>query len=79
MTEWMVSPLLTALGFLMGFFYTRTMKMSYAIPEKYMNKTDCLQLRSDCLHMRDLAREEVLQRLDRLETKMDRLSERLLK
>lgn len=78
MLEWLISPLLAALGFLLGFFYTRTVKLSDALPEKYMRREDCVLIRKDCQHIRDLGREEVLQRLDRLDTKMDRLSERLI-
>jgi hypothetical protein len=78
MVEYFMPSVLAVLGFIMGFFYTRTVRMADNLPEKYMTKQDCLQLRSDCRHTRDLGREEVLQRLDRLEAKVDRLSERLL-
>lgn len=78
MPEWLVSPLLAALGFLLGFFYTRTVKLSDALPDKYMRREDCIMSRKECRHIRDLGREEILQRLDRLDTKMDRLSERVI-
>lgn len=78
MIEYFIPPALAALGFILGFFYTRTVRMADNLPEKYMTKQDCLQLRNECRHTRDLGREEVLQRLDRLEAKVDRLSERLL-
>ena len=78
MIEYLVSSGLAVLGFFLGFFYTRTVKMTDNLPDKYMTKQDCFQLRSDCRHTRDLGREEVLQRFDRLEAKVDRLSDRLL-
>jgi len=78
MIEYLITSGLAVLGFLLGFFYTRIVKMADNLPEKYMTKQDCLQHRNDCRHTRDLGREEVLQRLDRLEAKVDRLSERLL-
>jgi len=78
MNGYLISSGLAVLGFLMGFFYTRTVKMADNLPERYMTKQDCIQLRNDCRHTRDLGREEVLQRFDRLEAKVDRLSERLL-
>lgn len=78
MIEYFVPSLLAVLGFVMGFFYTRTVRMADNLPEKYMTKQDCFQLRSDCRHTRDVGRDEVLQRFDRLEAKVDRLSERLL-
>ncbi len=77
MLEWIIAPALGALGFLLGFFYTRTVRLADALPEKYMRKEDCVLIRRDCQHIRDLGREEVLQRLDRLDSKIDRLSERL--
>jgi len=78
MIEYAIPSCLAVLGFILGFFYTRTVKMADNLPEKYMTKQDCFQLRNDCRHTRDLGREEVLQRFDRLEAKVDRLSERLL-
>jgi hypothetical protein len=78
MSEWLISPLLAALGFFLGFFYTRTVKLSDALPDKYMRREDCVMIRRDCQHIRDMGREEVLARLDRLDTKMDRLSERVI-
>ena len=76
MPDWLLSPLLTALGFALGFFYTRTMRLAETLPAKYVAKDDCMAIRQECLHFRDNGRDEVLQRLERLETKMDRLSER---
>ncbi len=78
MPDWFLSPVLTALGFALGFFYTRTMRLAETLPARYTAKDDCQAIRQECQHVRDTARDEVLQRLDRLETKMDRLSERFL-
>lgn len=78
MLEMILPPLVAALGFLLGFYFTRTMKVADNLPEKYMSKDDCGQIRSHCQHLRDVGREEILARFDRLETKVDRLSERLL-
>ena len=78
MQDWFLSPILTALGFALGFFYTRTMRLAETLPARYMAKEDCQAIRQECQHVRDTAREEVLQRLERLEAKMDRIAERLL-
>lgn len=78
MIEYSISVGLAVLGFLLSFFYTRTVRMADNLPEKYITKQDCIQFRNDCRHTRDLGRDEVLQRFDRLEAKVDRLSERLL-
>ena len=73
MFEWLLPPALAALGFFLGYFYTRSMRFVDRVPERYMTKEDCTHIRAACQHIRDLGREEVLQRLDRLEDKMDRL------
>ena len=77
MAESMAMPALAALGFLLGFFYTRTMRLAEGLPEKYMAKDDCLRQRKECRHAHEVGREEVLQRLERMEIKVDRLLERL--
>ena len=82
MQNWLtyvVPPVLAALGFLLGFFYTRTNKKIDEIPTTYMSKQDCLQIRGECLHMRDTSRQEILDRFDRMEDKFDELTATLLK
>lgn len=77
--DWLTSSMTAALGFLLVFFYSRTMKAADQAPEKFVSKNDCAGVRSECRHNNDLWRDEVLQRLGRMESKMDRLAERLLK
>ncbi|HEY3347638.1 MAG TPA: hypothetical protein VGK71_08460 [Nitrospirota bacterium] len=78
MPDWFVALLVPALGFLLGFFYTRTMRAADSMPEKYMTKSDCLQCRRDCQRMRDMTREDIFQRLDKFDEKLDRLFELLM-
>ena len=65
-----------ALAFFLMWFYARTMRALEALPERYMPRADCVQARSDCRHDREVGREEILDRLARIEEKVDRLSER---
>lgn len=69
---------LAALGFFLGFFYTRTMKLADGIHEKYLGRDECRQFRADCRREREPGREEVLRRLQRMEDKMDRLTEMVM-
>ena len=73
-----VQTAVAGLGFVLGYFYTRTMKLAVYLPERYVNKDDCASARHDCGHGRDVGREEVMGRFDRLEAKVDRLAEMLL-
>jgi len=79
MSDWLVVPLLASVGFLTGYFYTRTMGLASKLPEVYMTKTDCRSLRSECRRGLELDRGELLERMDRIESKLDRLMESLLR
>ena len=68
-----------ALAFVLSYFYARTMRVIEGLPEKYMPRADCVQARTDCRHDRDIGREEVLGRLARIEEKVDRVSETVLR
>ncbi len=78
MQEYILPSVLAALGFFLGFFYTRTMKLADGIHEKYLERDECRQFRADCRRERGPGREEVLRRLQRLEDKMDRLTEMVM-
>ena len=78
MFEWLTTALLAMLGFLAGFFYTRTMGLATRLPEVYMTKEDCRGFRTECRRGREQDRGELLERMDRIEAKLDRLTEGLL-
>jgi len=78
MPEWVTRPLLTALGFMLGFFYMRTVGLAVKLPERYTTKDDCRLTRDECRHWRDIGRTELIERFDRLEGKLDRLTEGIL-
>ena len=78
MQDLILPSVLAALGFFLGFFYTRTMKLADRIHEKYLGRDECRQFRADCRSEREPGREEVLRRLQRLEDKMDRLTEMVM-
>ncbi len=74
---WLTQIMAAAVGFLLAFFYSRTMRATDQAPEKYMSKHDCETTRIECRRNNELWRDEVLQRLERMESKMDRMSERI--
>ncbi len=75
--DWLTRVLAAAVGFLLAFFYSRTMRVADQAPEKYMGRHDCETTRIECRHNNELWRDEVLQRLERMESKMDRMAERI--
>jgi len=79
MPESLDMPLLAALGFLLGFFFTRTMRAADNLPEKYTTKEDCRNIRSECRRGMEIDREELLELINRIEAKLDRLIENHLR
>jgi len=79
MHELVSSPLLAALGFFLGYFYTRTMRLAEKLPEDYATKEDCRTFRVECHHALEYDRTEMRQRMERIESKLDRLTESLLR
>jgi len=77
MLEWTLAPLPAALGFVLGFFFMRAMRVADKLPERYVTKQDCRGLRTDCRRGLDAGRGELLERMDRIEAKLDRLAERM--
>ena len=75
--DWLTQEMAAAIGFVLAFFYARTMRAADQAPEKYVGKHDCETTRSECRHNNELWRDEVLQRLERMETKMDSMAERI--
>ena len=71
--------LLSTACFMAGFFYTRTMGLLSRLPEVYMTKDDCRGFRSDCHRGLELDRGELLERMDQIKSKLDRLIENLLR
>lgn len=78
MQGWVTVSLLGALGFVLGYFYTRTMRLSVKLPELYVTKEECKGDRELCRHFLGRERDELLERIDRIEFKLDRLIERIL-
>lgn len=78
MIQWWAATALGALGFMIGFFYTRTMGMADRLPELYMTKEECRGDRDVCRHYHARDRDELMERIDRIESKLDRLIERLM-
>ena len=78
MPEWLVTPMLAALGFFLGFFYTRTMRLAEKLPEGYTTKEDCRVFRLECHRGTENDRAEILERMVRMESKIDRLIESML-
>jgi hypothetical protein len=68
---------LPMLGFLLGYFFTRTNKKLDGL-SAYMTKADCESTRKTCLHYRERDKDEVLDNLCNVEGKLDRLIEWLL-
>lgn len=79
MKELILPPLLAALGFFLGYFYTRTMRLAERLPEDYATKDDCRTFRLECHHGLEYDRTEMRQRMERIEAKLDRLIESLLR
>ncbi|MBI5189104.1 MAG: hypothetical protein HZA22_00320 [Nitrospirae bacterium] len=79
MKELLTSPLLAALGFFLGYFYTRTMRLAEKLPEDYATKDDCRTYRVECHHGLEYDRTEMRQRMERIEAKLDRLIESMLR
>ncbi|MHB8174377.1 MAG: hypothetical protein ACYDFU_07980 [Nitrospirota bacterium] len=75
--DWLTQLMAAAVGFLFAFFYSRTMRAADQAPEKYVSKHDCETTRSECRRNNEFWRDEVLQRLERMELKMDRVVERI--
>lgn len=78
MLQWAATVALGALGFMLGFFYTRTMGVADRLPELYVTKEECRGDRGMCRHYITRERDELMERIDRIESKLDRLIERLL-
>jgi len=78
MQDWFTTVLLAMVGFMAGLFYTRTVGLATKLPEAYMTKDDCRGFRSECRRGHELDRGEILERMDRIEGKLDRLMENLL-
>lgn len=78
MQGWVSVSALGALGFVLGYFYTRTMRLAVKLPEFYVTKEECKSGRGLCRHYLGRERDELLERIDRIETKLDRLIERVL-
>jgi hypothetical protein len=78
MRDLIATGLFAALGFLLGFFYTRTMRVVDKLPERYASKDDCREFRLKCSHDKGADRGEMMERMGRIESKIDRLIERLL-
>ncbi len=78
MREWLVDPVLAALGFFMGYFYTRTMRLAERLPHDYMAKDDCRTFRLECHRGLETDRAELLERMERIESKVDRVIEGML-
>jgi hypothetical protein len=73
-----VVTVLGALGFVLGYFYTRTVRLAARLPEEYMSKSQCSMDRDLCRHYQNRERDELLTRIERIEEKLDRLIERLI-
>jgi len=69
---------LGSFGFVLGYFYTRTVRMASKLPELYMSKTQCSTDMELFRHYLNRERDELLIRIERIEEKLDRLIERFL-
>lgn len=78
MPDWMEAAVIGALGFLLVYFYTRTMGLAGSLPERYVSKDGCRGDREMCMHYQARERDELIERIDRIESKLDRLIERLM-
>jgi len=78
MDTWLATPLLTALGFFLGFFYTRTMRLAERLPKDYSSRDDCRTFRLECHRGLEQDRAELLERIGRIESKLDRIIESLI-
>ena len=76
--DWLTQIMAAAVGCLLAFFYSHTMRAADEAPEKYMSRHDCETTRIECRHNNELWRDDVLQRLERMESKMDRMAERIV-
>jgi len=70
--------LIAALGFVLGYFYTRTMRLTEKIPAEYVRREECKTDRNECRRVVERDRTELIRRVVRIETKLDRLIERLM-
>ena len=75
MEGWLTVPVLAVLGFFLGYFYTRTMRLAERLPEEYASKEDCRAYRLECHHAQESDRLALLERMDRMESKLDRIIE----
>jgi tetrahydromethanopterin S-methyltransferase subunit G len=61
-----------------GYFFHRYNKSADELPEKYVSKIDCREIRSECRKTHDSSRKDLLDRLDRIETKLDNFMAKLI-
>jgi len=78
MYEMVATGLFAALGFLLGYFYTRTMRLVDRLPDTYAKKDDCREFRLKCSRDHGADKGELMERMGRIESKIDRLVERVL-
>jgi len=71
-------PIIAALGFILGYFYVRTMRMIERLPADYVRREECKTDRNECRRVVERDRSELIRRVVRIENKLDRLLEKLL-
>ncbi len=78
MGAWLTNPILAVVGFFLGYFYTRTMRLAERLPHDYTAKDDCRTFRLECHRGLESDRAELIERMERIESKVDRLIEVVL-